>query len=97
MITYSVSFFMGTKVFVNLTHFKWPQNGLTYLNILVWSEHLIKKKHVEYFEKQLRYFSLFYQERYKVQFKHKCAKQVMTCSMFSVHIPSTKTTQFFFR
>ena len=35
-------FFMGTKVFVNLTHLKLPQISKSYLKIFVWSGHLIK-------------------------------------------------------
>ena len=31
----------------------------------------------------MKYFSLFYQGSYIVQFKYKCAKQTTTCSMFT--------------
>ena len=40
--SYSVFFFMGTKVFVNLTDLKYPQISQKYLKILVWSARLIK-------------------------------------------------------
>ena len=41
-ILYSVFFFMGTNVFVDLTHLKLPQISKTNLKIFVWSGHLIK-------------------------------------------------------
>ena len=40
--TGSVFFFMVTKVFVHLTHLKFPQISQTFLKFFVWLEHLIK-------------------------------------------------------
>ena len=74
---YSVFFIMGTKAFVHLTHLKLLQISQTYLKILVWSGLLIKI-HIELFLKKLEVFSIFYQEGYVVQFKHKCDKQTTT-------------------
>ena len=38
----TVCFFMGTNVFVHLTHLKLPRISKTYLKNFVWSGHLIK-------------------------------------------------------
>ena len=46
----TVCFFMGTKVFVHLTHLKLPQISHTFLKIFIWLENLIKI-HLEYYEK----------------------------------------------
>ena len=48
----TVFFFMCTKVFVHLTHLKFPQISQTYLKFIVWSGNLIKI-HFEYYEKYL--------------------------------------------
>ena len=63
---------METKVFVQISQ--------TYPKIHVYSKDLMKEKHLEQFQKDLRYFSIFYQEKYIVQFGHKCTKQTTTCS-----------------
>ena len=46
------SFFMVTKVFVNLTHLKLPQISQSFLKCFVWLEHLIKIQ-LENYEKYI--------------------------------------------
>ena len=72
-------FFMGTKVFVHLTHLKLPQISQTYPKIFGWSGHLIKiHLEIQLFQNQFR--GILHQKRYISQFKKKCSRQKMTCS-----------------